>query len=253
MGNISRTHLLAFAALFVAVWVGLAIWAFSSAGPAPDTGDKADAQAQAKNEAKNVSRDPEEPSGNKPGPTLPIIEATPTFDTSDPRKLIGFSENVFVAKVESKVSEVPLKSTIPNSDGNPQVQFEVTVGETIKSGGQDPVKKGNTAVVDQMGGTDPATKLPFTIQVTTGGESYTDTILKPGNEYLFATRHDRIRGFQTIVAQPHGNMLITGDPAGEATVEVYKRSLKDQVNPLNEVSDEGGGQGQESVAKGGAG
>ena len=58
-----------------------------------------------------------------------MIEALPAFDTSDPRRLIGFSENVFVGRVEQKVSEVPLKSSIPDSEGEPQVQFRVQVGE----------------------------------------------------------------------------------------------------------------------------
>lgn len=217
---------------FVCLWAALAVWAFTSGDGEPEasqpTGNR-DAGGEAQDVSSAASR-------NQPPPKLPTIEALPAFDTSDPRRLIGFSENVFVASVEEKVSEVPLKSTIPDSEGEPQVQFRVEVGETLKSSGPEPVATGDSAVVDQMGGIDDKTGKPYVVTTITGGAHYTDNILKPGKEYLFATRYDPARGFHTIVAQPHGDVLLTGSEEGPATLELYRRSAKDEIDPRKVAS-----------------
>ena len=84
-------------------------------------------------------------------------------------------------------------------------------------------------MVDQMGGIDKETGEPYVINTITGGAHYTDDILQPENEYLFATRYDPARGFHTIAAQPHGNVLLTGNEEGAATLELYR--------PLNQRRD----------------
>ena len=227
-----RARLILVLLAFAALWTALAVWAFTSGDRDQEASRSDTAQDQA--EARDVSN---VASGNKPPPKLPMIEALPAFDTSDPRRLIGFSENVFVAQVEQKVSEVPLKSSIPNDDGEPQVQFRVQVGETIKSGGPEPLSTGDKAVVDQMGGIDEETGEPYVVNTITGGAHFTDHMLEAGNEYLFATRFDPARGFHTITAQPHGNVLLTGSDEGAATLELYRRSAKDEID-LRKVASE---------------
>ena len=231
----SRGRIFLAVVAFLGLWIALAVWAFSSAEPKASV--ESPGEAAGGHESHDVAHE-EDVKGNQPERVLPFIEAVPTFDTSDPRKLIGFSENVFTARVESKVSEVPLKSTIPGSEGSPQVQFQVTAGQVIKSGGPQPVTEGAWITVDQMGGTDPKTGETYRIETATGGEHYNDTILKSGKEYLFATRYDADRGFHVITAQPHGDVLLTGNPEGEATLELYKRAAEDQVNPLAHISGE---------------
>ena len=230
-----RAWLLILAVLFISLWAALALWAFSSG----DTeGSSKNPQPPAKTvDGQDVASDA--PTGNRPKRTLPFIEAKPAFDTSDPRKLIGFSENVFTAKVGRKVSEVPLKSTIPGSDGSPQVQFQVTVDQVIKSKGPEPLSSGDETIVDQMGGTDPDTGHTYRIETSLNGEDYTDAILEPGEKYLFATRWDSIRDFHTVTAQPHGDLRLSGTPDGEAKLQLYQRSAEDQVNPLEGAAKEG--------------
>ena len=227
-----RARLLLALLAFVALWAALAVWAFTSGDSDPEASQPGTDQGSVEaNDVSNVA------SGNKPPPKLPMIEALPAFDTSDPRRLIGFSENVFVGRVEQKVSELPLKSSIPNDDGEPQVQFRVQVGETIKSGGPEPLATGDKAVVDQMGGIDEETGEPYVINTITGGAHFTDHILEPGNEYLFATRFDPARGFHTITAQPHGNVLLTGSDEGASTLELYRRSAEDEIDPRKVASE----------------
>ena len=233
-----RARLLLVLLTFVALWAALAVWAFTSGDSEPE----ASSTGGAGDETKNVSN---AASGNQPPPTLPMIEALPAFDTSDPRRLIGFSENVFVGRVEQKVSEVPLKSSIPDSEGEPQVQFRVQVGEVLKSSGPEALSNGERAVVDQMGGIDEETGEPYVINTITGGAHYTDNILEPENEYLFATRYDPARGFHTIAAQPHGNVLLTGNEEGAATLELYRRSTKDAIDPRKVASEAAENEAQE--------
>jgi hypothetical protein len=228
-----RARLLLALLAFVALWAALAVWAFTSGDNKPEASQPND-DGDSSSEAQDVSN---AASGNKPPPTLPTIEALPAFDTSDPRRLIGFSENLFVGRVEQKVSEVPLKSTIPDSKGEPQVQFRVQVGETLKSGGPEPLSTGDRGVVDQMGGIDDKTGKPYVVNTITGGGHYTDNILQPDKEYLFATRYDPTRGFHTITAQPHGDVLLTGNEEGTATLELYRRSVKDQIDPRKVASE----------------
>lgn len=228
-----RARLLLILLAFVVLWAAVAVWAFTSgdSGPQasrPSTDQNSGSEAQ---DVSNVA------SGNKSPPKLPMIEALPAFDTSDPRRLIGFSENVFVGKVEQKVSEVPLKSSIPNDDGEPQVQFRVQVAEIIKSTGPEALETGEKAVVDQMGGIDDETGEPYVVNTITGGAHFTDKMLETGNEYLFATRYDPARGFHTIVAQPHGDVLLTKSEEGAATLELYRRSAEDEIDPRKVASE----------------
>lgn len=218
----------ALAALLLAAWVGAAVWAFTPGEPSGDTASGPS--------ARNVARGAGALAGNQEPRRDPAIEAIPVFDTSDPRALIGFSENVFVGTVVEKVSEVPLRTTIPNSPGQPQTQFSVDLGEPVlKSGGPRPLRAGDSAVVDQMGGIDPATGKDYVVETVVGGAHFTDQPLEPGKAYIFATRFDKRRGFHTISAQPQGDVLITGNPEGEATLELYKRAADDQVDPLPSI------------------
>ena len=235
MAVFRRARLLLLAGLFIVAWATLAAWAFST-GSSSEASGTGDAAGEAPG-GHGGSHDAAAREGNKPKRTLPFIEAVPAFDTSDPRRLIGFSENVFTGRVVRKVSEVPLESTIPGSEGAPHVQFLVTAGRVIKSSGAMSLVEGYEAIVEQMGGTDPATGETYRIETVTGGEHYTDTILEPGNEYLFATRYDRVRGFHTITAQPHGDVPLTDNPEGRATLELYERAAEDQVSPLKHASE----------------
>lgn len=63
------------------------------------------------------------------------IEVLYTFDASDTRQLVGYSEAVFSGRTVRLVGEEPLTSTIPDDPGQPQQQWEVEVSEVLKGEG----------------------------------------------------------------------------------------------------------------------
>ena len=115
-----------------------------------------------------------------------IAQIDYVINVSDDRELVGFSSDVFIAKVVKQVGT----STEPTL----QTHFSVEVIETIKGNAT-----GNL-VVNQSGGYEYMFVWKYLV-LEKG-----DELLQPGETYLFVTRGDDETGY--IFAPTYGNLLI---------------------------------------------
>ncbi len=116
-----------------------------------------------------------------------ISHVHPVTDLSDDRKLVGFSQNVFIGKVIEKLGQTEER-------GWPETQFRVDVLDILKG----TVSGGIT--VNQQGGVR-----------TSDGSAYRregdPNLLEPGKTYMFATRFLREENWHTLMPG-YGNLEI---------------------------------------------
>lgn len=169
-----------------------------------------------------------------PEQAQPTMEITYTFDASDPRKLVGYSDAVFVGTVLARVGDKPLKTTIPDDPGQPQAQYEVRITTVVKSGkGPAAIGADQRVTVNQMGGTDPGTGRE--ILVVPGGASAggsPDEPLKTGAEYLLATRYNTARHWHDISAQPFGDIPLTSKTERQRLLAAFHAAHENETDPL---------------------
>ncbi|MDF2946073.1 MAG: hypothetical protein K0S51_752 [Bacillales bacterium] len=117
------------------------------------------------------------------------VEMSPIFisDFSDDKELVGFSDTVFIGKVNSKLGTKKVNN-------GPETQFKVKVIEEIK-GSLD-----TTVIVSQEGG-----YIRKQLFVMKG-----DKLIEEGKIYLFAGRYDEIKK-DILVVPIHGKVEIEID------------------------------------------
>lgn len=143
------------------------------------------------------------------------IHTHDAFNTSNDRKLVGFSDNVFVGEVLEQTGSSP--NTHPpevNSTGfSPQTQFSVRVLENIK-GDLD-----GTITVSQYGGYDEGE-----LELVEG-----DTLLEPGQRHLFVTRYNQYDDWHTIVTPNKADIPINSQEEYDRLVERFQQAYEEQV------------------------
>ena len=126
-------------------------------------------------------------------------------DFSDPRRLVGAVDNVFVGRVAAQVGATVI-------DDEPETQFQVEVLENIKGS-----LKGDV-IVNQQGGVD--------------GEQLVivedDALLLPGKVYVFATSLYKESGWHTPVPG-YGDILIKDAKHRDALVKKFQQATQEQV------------------------
>jgi hypothetical protein len=218
---------------------------FGGAEDGPEGGESAkqDGEARAPSDArenKDVRRDTGAPSA-APEPEVPSIGIEYTKQTATVEGLVDYSHNLFVGKVLGASGNEPWSSTIPGDD-KPQTQWSVEVLRTYKSSGPKPLREGEKATVNQVGGQDEGGKT-YTVQGIWGrGEAgdgdeheheqdvvLTDRLLKEGDLYLLATHYDEANSWHAISAQPVGNVSLEGDEGrARRALEMYSEAAKDE-------------------------
>ncbi|MDP9437535.1 MAG: hypothetical protein M3P49_02125 [Actinomycetota bacterium] len=170
-------------------------------------------------------------------PKANVMESIHAFDTTDPRKLIGYSDAVFVGEVLRKVGSDPIRSSIPG-DTQPRSQYEVRVENPIKAGG---LEKGATIVVNQKGGEDQKTGEDWVVVGVVNDRHYRDEMLVEGRRYLLSVRYNEREGRYDIAAQPQGKVPLDGasQEEQENLVAAFERAEAQGVDPMS--SGEGGG------------
>lgn len=163
-------------------------------------------------------------------PKSNTMESIHAFDTTDPSKLVGFSDAVFVGEVVRKVGEEPVKTSIPN-DAPPQSQYEVRVENPIKDGG---LKEGSTIVVNQKGGEHKKTGEDWVVVGVVNNHHYRDEMLTEGRRYLFSVRNNEREGRYDLSVQPQGKAPLDGASPKEQQdlIEAFERGAADGVNPM---------------------
>jgi hypothetical protein len=136
------------------------------------------------------------------------------FSSSDDSDLVGFSDNVFVGRVEKRVGTTGVKPGRPMGS----TQFSVTVLENVKG------RVGGVVTVSQEGAYDPERGCTMLME--------DDPLLEPGDEIMFFTRHDEGRGWHQIVSAGYGDRRIESERQREELVRRFERAQKNQTDPL---------------------
>ena len=138
-------------------------------------------------------------------PVINTISADFVIDTSDPRQVVGFSDNVFLGKVIKQVGTKSLSVY-------PETQFEVEVMDNIKG------ELKGTVKVNQAGGFE-------------GDELFLmedDKQLIEGNTYLFATRYLKEENWYTVIPVG-GDIPVNSDEEKKELIEKYKKAYEEEI------------------------
>lgn len=138
-------------------------------------------------------------------PSVISTSQSNAFDTSDPRKLVGFSDNVFIGKVMKQDGEKSLS-------GYPETQFNVEVIENIKG------ELTGTVKVNQQGGYSWNKLILFD----------NDPLLVEGKTYLFATKYLESENWYTVVPV-HGDIPISNEKEQKELVEKYQKAYTEEI------------------------
>jgi hypothetical protein len=138
----------------------------------------------------------------------PVIKTVPysnAFDVTDPQRLVGWSDAVFVGKVIEKSGE-------KSHDGLPETQFKVEVSENIKG-----TLKG-AVTVNQQGGYEGNNLILIE----------NDKLLEKGETYLFVTKYLKEEGWYTLVPV-YGDIRITSESHREELINKYKKAYEEEI------------------------
>ena len=129
------------------------------------------------------------------------------IDFSDDRKLAGFADDIFFARVERRIGGT-------NRD-LPSTQFQVTVLETLKGNAS------GSAVVSQEGGTD---RLCFKFRMADD-----PVLMEPGREYLLFTMTSGDFNNWRYVLSGFGKYEVTGPEDTNRLRERFAEAIKNEV------------------------
>lgn len=138
-------------------------------------------------------------------PVIKTVEYSSTFDVSDPNRLVGWADSVFVGKV---VEQFGTKSL----GGLPETQFKVEVMDTIKGD----VK--GTVIVNQQGGYEG--KELVLVE--------NDPLLENGKSYLFITKYLKEEKWHTLVPV-YGDIEITSESKKLELINKYQKAYQQQI------------------------
>jgi hypothetical protein len=137
-------------------------------------------------------------------PIIKTIEGSSVIDTSNPKSVVGFSDNVFIGKV--------IKQVDTRNDIYPETQFEVQVLDNIKGELSGNIK------VNQAGGYDG--EYLFLMDG--------DPLLKEGQTYVFATRYLKEENWHTLIPVG-GDIPFHNEAEKKELIEKYKLYYKEEI------------------------
>lgn len=138
-------------------------------------------------------------------PVIKTVQYSNVFDVTDPQKLVGWSDAVFVGKVIEKSGEKSLGEI-------PETQFKVEVSENIKG-----TLKG-AVTVNQQGGYEGSNLILIE----------NDALLENGDTYLFVTKYLEEEGWYTLVPV-YGDIRITSESHREELINKYKKAYEEEI------------------------
>ncbi|SDW33652.1 hypothetical protein SAMN05444487_102276 [Marininema mesophilum] len=148
-------------------------------------------------------------------PSTRTLHTSSAVDLSDPKKRVGWADNVFVGEVISK------KGTKKFLRDTPETQFNVKVIENIKG------ELSGEVVVNQLGGYDGEER------VLVAG----DEMIKESETYMFVVKYEDEHSFYNIATQ-YGHTKIDNQGEKDKLIKEYKTAFKNQV-PFKIDSGEG--------------
>jgi hypothetical protein len=138
-------------------------------------------------------------------PVIQTVQTSHAFDVTDPQRLVGWADNVFIGKV------IKISGTSEETEML-ETQFKVEVAENIKGELQGEV------TVSQQGGYE-GKKLILVEN---------DQLLKEGESYLFISRKSEEHGFHTIVPV-YGDILINSEEHKEELLTKYEKAYQQEI------------------------
>ncbi|MBT2662634.1 hypothetical protein [Bacillus sp. ISL-45] len=138
-------------------------------------------------------------------PVIQTVQTSHAFDVTDPQRLVGWADNVFVGKVTKM-------SGTSEERGMLETQFKVEVAETIKGELQGEV------TVSQQGGYEGKNLILVE----------NDQLLKEGESYLFISRKNEEHDWHTVVPV-YGDILINGEEHQEELITKYEKAYQEQI------------------------
>ncbi|MBT2641358.1 hypothetical protein J7I80_03825 [Bacillus sp. ISL-41] len=136
---------------------------------------------------------------------IQTVQTSHAFDVTDPQRLVGWADNVFIGKV------IKMSGT-SEERGMLETQFKVEVAESIKGELQGEV------TVNQQGGYD-GKKLILVEN---------DQLLKEGESYLFISRKNEEHDFHTVVPV-YGDILINSEAHKEELLTKYEKAYQEEI------------------------
>jgi hypothetical protein len=138
-------------------------------------------------------------------PVIQTVQTSHAFDVTDPQRLVGWADNVFVGKV------VKMSGT-SDERGMVETQFKVEVAENIKGELQGEV------TVNQQGGYEGKNLILVE----------NDKLLKEGESYLFVSRKNEEQNWHTAVPV-YGDILIESEAHKEEILNKYKKAYQEEI------------------------
>jgi hypothetical protein len=138
-------------------------------------------------------------------PVIQTVQTSHAFDVTDPQRLVGWADNVFIGKV------IKMSGT-SEERGMLETQFKVEVAESIKGELQGEV------TVNQQGGYE-GKKLILVEN---------DKLLKEGESYLFISRKNEEHDFHTVVPV-YGDILINSEAHKEELLTKYEMAYQEEI------------------------
>lgn len=136
------------------------------------------------------------------------VEVFPVYDTSDPRRVVGRAENVFVGRVVENRGDGGLYPDLPTT------RFLVEPGESIKG------TLNGAVTLHQMGGYDAdGTLVTFE----------DDPLLVPGETYLFLARRDPRGDTYQLIAPGVDNVRVEGEQHRREVVRKYRNAYGEEI------------------------
>lgn len=180
--------------LVFSVFVGSATYASLDTGVSPDESLKATTQVAKVKEN---------------GSETITFHTTSAVDLSDRKKLVGWADNVFVGKIQSKIGTKKILENLP------ETQFSVDVIKNIKGNLDEEV------VVNQQGGYDKETNKTYTL--------HNDKFLQEGKVYLFVTKYNKEYGFHTVVPVK-GHLVANDKQQRQNLINQFVQAKKNQID-----------------------
>lgn len=138
-------------------------------------------------------------------PVIQTIQTSYAFDVTDPQRLVGWADNVFIGKV------VEMSGT-SDEYGMLETQFKVKVAESIKG------DLSGEVIVNQQGGYEGGNLILVE----------NDQLLEEGESYLFLSRKNEKQNWHTVVSV-YGDILINSEAHKEELLSKYKKAYQEEI------------------------
>lgn len=180
-----------------------------------------------------------------PGGGSSVSSASYAFDVMDERKLVGSADNVFLGHVVRELGTEEIPRSGPGHEAPPQeveaprtprTEFSVEVLRNVKG------NLSGTVTVSQTGGwveyTAQGRYLEDGIQpgdrVRELAIREGDSLLEPGDVYLFVTGHNEEGSYHQITAPGHGNVPANSPQKRAVLIERFTEAGANQIDPFED-------------------